>query len=242
MNTHTTDYIQKIAKLNHHVLQSEFIYLKDKTFSYHNSAPNQFNIVIESQRKAFNKLQTHVDNFINHQNKIISQNLKQYKLSPQQQSRFEELFYKEGFLINYIKSHQNQFSSIINKQHKLITHASSNPLAQKISDKFHQKSKTTLLDYLHKEENLYSNYLSLMIQNTKDIEEFSTSQHKHELYKRIEDYIFDASVAITAIPLGPLELASIPFWGTYFSLKELEKLDSNFQTWKKIEKPRLTVA
>jgi hypothetical protein len=54
-----------------------------------------------------------------------------------------------------------------------------------------------------------------------------------------QKYIFDAAIIITMVPLGPLEVLSFPFWGTYFSLKELVKHRDNYEIWKSSEKYRL---
>lgn len=232
MNSHFSHYIEKIVQLHHNILHSEFSYLKDKAFLYNRRARTQLQFVTQKQLKEFQQLQPHIDSFENYQTTLT--------LNQFQDTKSQELFYKQGFIMHYLKDHQEKFTSILEKQqHLLEHHPLKSPYGEKITDLFHKKTHTTLVDYLHKEEELYSNYLALTIQNTKTIEEFSKQQHHHEMYKQCENYLLDASLAITAIPLGPLELASLPLWGTYFSLKELEKLDHNFQRWRTIEKPRL---
>lgn len=238
MNSHFPHYIEKIARLHHNILHNEFSYLKDKAFLYHRNAQTQLQLVTQKQLEDFQKLQPHIDSFETYRTTLTHQ-ITQTPLDQFQDARSYDLFYKEGFIMHYLKEHQEKFTSVVKKQQHLLQHPLKSPFEQKIVDLVHKKTHSTLQDYLHQEEELYSNYLALTIQNTKTIEEFSKELHHHEVYNKCKNYILDASLAITAIPLGPLELASLPLWGAYFSLKELEKLDHNFQRWRSIEKPRI---
>lgn len=239
MNKHFPHYVEKIARLHHNLLHKEFSYLKNKAHLYNRRARTQLDWLTQEQQSEFQKIQPHIDSFERYRT-ILTQGLIGTTLDEDQEKRSYDLFYKEGFLIHYLQDHQQKFTSVLEKQqHHLHHHPLKSPFGEEIVEFYHKKTHTTLVDYLHKEEEIYSNYLALAIQNTKTIEGFSKQQHHHEIYEQCKEYILHASLAITAVPLGPLELASLPFWGAYFSLKELETLQENFQTWRTIEKPRL---
>lgn len=86
---------------------------------------------------------------------------------------------------------------------------------------------------------MFNELLDIFVSKSQIVEEEYNEIRNFELFNRIKSYVLDASVIITAVPLGPLEVLSLPFWTTYFSMGQLVKLRENYNRWKIYGKIRI---
>ena len=239
MENITRDYLKKILETNNSVLHSTFDSIKNKTKNYHNKDYDSFLKWVEKQKNEYEVVRRHYNNFLKRKN-LIHKEIFGDDLEASQRKNLEEILERDEILGIFFIDHIDEIEKILKKQEKEIKSPPKKGKIGWITEKYKSKTRQDLVGLLHKEEELFSEYLSLYWTKIQDLENRSKYYKEHELYDKIKDYVLKGSVAITAVPLGPIELLSIPLWGTYLSMESIEKLNKNFEDWRKIEKPRIT--
>ena len=238
MQKETQHYVGKIFEIHKSLLHREFSYLKQKNSAYHQDDLNHFDKILFSQRLSYDEISSHITRFDTFK-PLIKKELFSQPLNSQQQARFDEVFYKEDFLVRYLHDNFMAFSALLDKQHKALWDKEGDGVIGKIKSSYKRGAKKRLIDFLEQEEDIYSGFLNLYRQSTQTIAQEYSYEHWHQSFDKLKEYVLGASVAVTSVPLGPLELASLPLWGTYFSMREVEELDKNFKEWKNIHKHRI---
>ena len=229
MYSKVQNYIQNFFNLFTNLVREEFTYLKKKNLYLINEEFSKIEELIKQQKIALSVIIRHSKFFENHI-QLIAKELGFNFENNEQLKRFNELMFKEHLFCGFITSHTSSFISILDKQLSSIQN----------SQKFLATVRFgSLQRHIEKEEELYNEFLKVFIEKIERIEQLIQYEQKHEHFQKIEQYVLTAAVSITAIPLGPLELASIPFWGIYFSIQVWKKHSNEFENWRMIEKNRI---
>lgn len=237
MNEKTREYLNQLLNLHKNVLYTELDYLKKKNEAYHEKNFSQISEMINSQKQLYEKEIPHFYYFENHK-QIISKELFGRDLGGEESERLGALLNRDDFLIHFFTKHEKNYSNILEEQHQALWR-NEEGLLKKIRQVYHKGSKTRLVDFFHREEELFSEFLELYMQRAGDLQKMYNYYEHKELHDKLETYVLKGSMAVSAVPLGPLELLSLPLWGTYISMHELENLSSNFSEWRKINKARI---
>ncbi len=130
---------------------------------------------------------------------------------------------------NYIKQHEKKILNLYKKQEREIEILIKNLVKENKENKFISKFKkiiskdfNTLLNYEKKSICLSFEILS---KNTEEIIKFVKTIRKIENFENMQTGTLKAAMLITTIPLGPLEVAAVPFWLVY----GLEKIYENLK-------------
>lgn len=222
-------YIREFYKLFTNIVHQEFSYLKKKNSHFQNKEFNEINELIKEQKNGLRNIIRHLNFFEKHLDKI-AQELGFNFENNEQLMRFNELMFKEHLFCGFILSHTSNFIIILDKQLKSIENS------QRFFGKLRYGSLQT---HLEREEELYNEFLKIFIEKIETIEKLIQYEKRHEHFQKIEQYVLTTAISITAVPLGPLEFASIPFWGAYFSIEYWKKHSSEFEQWRVIEKKRI---
>ena len=234
MHSHTQEYVKNLLEMYRNIIRNEFIFLKEKHDSYKSKNYEALKQLILKQKEEFQIVLRHTL-FYEHHIDLISVELgiNTQWLNAQEHTRLHNLFTKDNFIGGFIIKHSNIFLDILDKQLQSLKNR------EGILGKLDVLRYGTIETNLQQEEEIYNELLSLFIQKIELMQKYINYENKHELYESIKGYVFKASITITAVPIGPLELLSIPFWGVYFAMNEWEKHSQEFGEWRKIKKKRI---
>ena len=234
MHSHTQEYVKNLFEMYKKIIYNEFNYLRRKHELFTSQDYEKLKELIFEQRKEFQVVLRHTLFYETHMDLIsVELGINIQELNSQELNRLHNLFTKDNFIGGFIVKHSNIFLEILNKQLQSLKNRGG------ILGKLDVFRFGTIENNLQKEEEVYNELLSLFIQRIEFMQKYINYENKHELYESIKGYVFKASITITAVPIGPLELLSIPFWGVYFVMNEWEKHSQEFGEWRKIKRRRI---
>lgn len=238
MDDAVIDYLQKFVGLHKRFLHNEFHFLKQKNQSYHNNDFSQISSVIAQQQQDFSNLIPHLKAFHRHKY-YIERELFGDELLYEQYQRFCDVTLREDFFVNFLLFERPSIEKILSSQQKALEKKDSRGVLSRIQQGFRRGTHSNLVDFLEREEEAYSWFLDQYVTKVNELQNQFNYQKTHRAYDKIKNYVLDASVGITSVPLGPLELASLPLWGVYISMKEFEELSHNFEHYRSVQKHRI---
>lgn len=238
METLVQAYLDNIFTLHKKFLREEFHYLREKNKHLHIGLGSEITEIITNQQDILSDTIRHLTFFQKHKKKLEDELSSTHKNSNLSLPPLDILLKKEDYFSSFLISNQNRINLILDNQKKSINKPKSRYLS-KIFTVYEKKSKSRLVDYISKEEEFFSWVLDQYLVNPEELEKHKKYFNSHSRYHNLEDSIFKTSVLITAVPLGPLELASIPFWCIYLSMHEFEKISKDFKHYRDVTKPRI---
>lgn len=243
MNAKTRKYVEDILhNLLRNGLKEEFEYLKLKYKYYHEGNHQEILNIINQQVAKLTKDVKHLNSYNYHIKLISMEVFGDEKLNREQTQRFKDILFREGDLFHFIIKHVTEyFQNLKNEQVALLNEDNwiNGNKIQKARLWFNEKRHHTYLDFLKLEEKFFNEVLNLFLQRTQSLQLQIKLIEENKAREKIIQYVKTGAITITAVPLGPLEVLSVPFWGAYLSLEYLSKFRKDFKEWQRIEKNRI---
>jgi hypothetical protein len=221
------EYFESLDNLMLNFIKREFENLKIKiTVVVQNDNFQKINEVIKNQKMTYENLKEHIENFEFYKTHIVKYLLKN-------KDEFKKNFDKEDGVVSYIKKHFKEYLKNLEKQKKEVEKLLENKKRGKIFEKVRSKLNLDLKSLIEIEEEKFFVLISFFMTKNEEMDKFLKNIEKFEKYEKWKKKSLISAIVLNLFPIhGVGDVFSIPFWGLFLSINEIEKHLKGYKTWK----------